>query len=773
MIAMAENENIMKRSIIVVGGGPLQVPLIRTALSMDLNPVVFDMDGDAAGRSLAAHFVQMSTRDIDGCVREAKRLVREMPLHGVITAGTDASRAVSAIAAALELPGIRYSDAEAASNKVLMRKRLRKAGVPIPAFVPVWNLKDAREGLDEIGCPAVLKPAENMGARGVIKIRHRNELAAAYRHAKKYTTTGEMILEEFMEGPELSVDALTFAGEFWITGVADRIIEKEPFFIERGHNMPSSMPERILSEVADIMKAGMQALGIHTGAGKGDIKVTPSGVKIGELAARLSGGWMSSHTYPLHSGVNLYRAAIQIALGERPEGMEPTRSRIVIERGLFSPPGRILSLSGMEAMKAIPGIEEVFFTRSPGQIMGELTSNIDKVGHVIASGDSLEEAEQSVRRALEHFELEVDETAGIRWEDVEEKARARMGDSVCWVCKKCDGKNCASGVPGMGGVGSQKSFQDNTLALEEIRIVPSFVRSAVQVDTGLELFGKHLEHPVLGAPMTGAGTNLKDTVGELELALGMARAYRDSGSIAFLGDGASLGKFQTILDAIEEVEGFCVLICKPREDSQEILRRMKAAVDRGIVAVGMDIDAVAFRTMQLRGQRGQARTADAIAELRGKVPVPFVLKGILNPRDAEAAARAGVDAIVVSNHGGRVLDEAPGAARVLEDVADAWIGGGGNPAGLMADGGVRSGTDVYKYLSLGARSVLVGRPSVIALAGGGEAALRFMIQSYARELNNTMNLCGNANLASIPGGETIQRSTPEGNSERDAPSRKA
>ena len=147
---MTDIENSMKR-IIITGGGTLQVPIIRKAASMGLQSIVFDMDTDAPGKEYCWRFVQMSTRDIDGCVREAKRIALEMPIHGVITAGTDASRAVSAIAAALDLPGIRYTDAEAASNKVLMRKRLRKSGVPIPDFYPVWNLKEARDALDELG----------------------------------------------------------------------------------------------------------------------------------------------------------------------------------------------------------------------------------------------------------------------------------------------------------------------------------------------------------------------------------------------------------------------------------------------------------------------------------------------------------------------------------------------------------------------------------------------------------------------------------------------
>ena len=137
----------MKKNLIVIGGGILQVPLIETALEMGLAPVVFDMSESAPGMQLAERRVLMSTRDIDGCVREARKLRELMPLHGAITAGTDASRSVAAIAGALELPGIRFADAEAASNKVLMRKRLRKHSVPVPDFASVWSVKEAREAM--------------------------------------------------------------------------------------------------------------------------------------------------------------------------------------------------------------------------------------------------------------------------------------------------------------------------------------------------------------------------------------------------------------------------------------------------------------------------------------------------------------------------------------------------------------------------------------------------------------------------------------------------
>ena len=736
----------MKKTLIIIGGGVLQLPIIETASGMGLSTVVFDMAADAPGMLRADHAIVMSTRDTDGCVREARRLRAARALHGVLTAGTDASRAVAAVAAALDLPGIRYADAEAASNKVLMRRRLQEHGVPIPRFFSVWSLREAREVMYDLEFPLVIKPAENMGARGVVKIEERGQMQSAFRHARKYSPTGEMILEEYMQGPELSVDALAWGGRIELTGIADRIIEREPFFVEVGHNMPSAQPIAVLEEAARVMRSGMQALGIHTGAGKGDLKVTPGGVKVGEIAARLSGGYMSSHTFPLSSGIDLYRAAIRIALGEEPGDLRPTRSRVAIERGILCEPGKLTALAGREHMAAVPGVEAVFFTRQEGDLVPAATSNLDKVGHIIAVADTLADAETSVSEARRHLILRTDPVFSVDWKSVETAARQRFGDDVCWVCKRCDGSNCASGVPGMGGVGNMETFEDNSRALAEYRIVPSFIRDDVETpDTSLELFGRRVGTPILGAPMTGARTNMNDAVDEFTLALDLLVGFRAADSLAFVGDGASPTKIETIAEAIARVEGHAVLICKPRADTAALLYRFSLAESLGVAAVGVDVDAVAFKTMELSGQKGRARSVDEWRSIRARVGLPFIVKGVMSVRDALAACEMGADAIVVSNHGGRVLDQMPGTARVLAAISKAVRG----RVRILADGGVRSGEDAFKMLALGAEAVLIGRPAAIAAVGGGSVAVRYLVRQMTGELGAAMRVSGAAGLSSL------------------------
>ncbi len=738
-------KSVADKTILIIGGGLLQVPIIQTAKTMKLKTLVADMNPNSIGFQIADEKIIMSTKDLEGMVREAKRYNQSKPIHGVITAGTDASMTVAAVASAIGLPGIRFIDAEACSNKVKMRQRLKEHGLPIPRFAPVWSLQDAKDAVENLSFPLVMKPADNMGARGVIKVNQKEDIPHAFRHAKKFCPTGELILEEYMEGPELSVDALAFQGQIRMTGIADRIIEREPFFIEIGHNMPSALPQQILDEVEDVMTRGMKALGIHLGAGKGDIKVTKDGVKIGEIAARLSGGFMSAFTYPLSTGVNLNRAALLIALGEHPDNLEPVVSRVSIERSLLATPGKLLQISGVDEAKKIDGVNEIFLQSKPGDVIKEPTNNIDKSGHVIISANTLDEANSIFEKVKNTIRFEVDEVFSVSEKEINDNARLRFGKEICWVCKVCDGVNCASGIPGMGGVGRMETFQDNYTALQEFHIIPRYIREHITPVIESTFLGTTLKTPIMAAPMTGVGTNMNFVMTDLDYAQTVTRSFVQNGSIAWLGDGASPDKYKLMLNAIEKVDGKAILICKPRADDSLLKQRLQEAESMGILAVGMDIDAVNFKTMASKNLSSIARSLDALIQIKKYVKIPFILKGIMSPEDAQLAVDAGFDAIVISNHGGRVLDGLPGTARVLPEIAKLTKG----KIPIVVDGGIRSGMDVFRMIALGADFVLVGRPVAISLVGSEDAGVRFLLNRYSDELKQSMSITGTKHLSDI------------------------
>ena len=152
----------------------------------------------------------------------------------------------------------------------------------------------------------------------------------ANEEAKEASISGKLVVEEYMDGPELSLDALIFNGHIQVTGIGDRIIQRAPYFVEVGHTLPSNQPQEKLNLATELFCSAIKALGIDIGAAKGDIKLTKDGPKVIEIAARLSGGWMSTYTYPLATGVNLMKAAIEIALGETPTDLKKKYDHVLV-----------------------------------------------------------------------------------------------------------------------------------------------------------------------------------------------------------------------------------------------------------------------------------------------------------------------------------------------------------------------------------------------------------------------------------------------------------
>ncbi|HOP62162.1 MAG TPA: alpha-hydroxy-acid oxidizing protein [Spirochaetota bacterium] len=728
----------------IIGGGLLQTPAIDTAKKMGYQVIVTDYNPEAIGMKHADIPIVMSTRDIQGSVRIAKQQNEITPISGVLTVGTDASMTVAAVANALNLPGIRFEDAEAATNKIKMRMRFKEHDVPSPAFLPVWSLSDAKKACKILGFPLVIKPSDNMGARGVIKIENANQVSDAFKFAKSASPSGDLIIEQFMEGPELSIDAIVYDGEITITGVADRIIEFPPNFVETGHNMPSALPEEILNEACDVMKKGINALGITIGAAKGDIKITKDGPMIGELAARLSGGFMSAYTYPISSGVDLMKAVVEISLGQEPGNLEPVLSRVAIERAVICKPGIVKKISGLEEALKVPGIEGIFLNIKEGDLVVMPRSNVEKSGNIIASGKTLKEAEQAVAKCMGLLKIETTDDSEITMKAIHAAAREKF-KKICFVCKNCDGTNCASGVPGMGGVGTGESFRRNTEALKKYRVVTKLIYESSEPDTETEIFGKKIALPVMAAPITGSVTNMGGAIDELDYNIAVVKGCKKSGTIAFVGDGATPDKYKIGLQAVEEEDGWGIPIFKPRMDNREIIKRIRAAEKAGAIAVGIDIDAIVFKTMAMKNQSVGPKSLNELKEIKSTTKLPFILKGIMNPHDAELAVNAGADAIIVSNHGGRVLDQMPGSMDVLEEIVNAV----GKSIKIMVDGGFRDGVDIIKAMALGAEYILIGRPVAIAAVGMGIDGTAFYMNNIREELRKAMILTGCKSLSDI------------------------
>ena len=320
--------------------------------------------------------------------------------------------------------------------------------------------------------------------------------------------------------------------------------------------------------------------------------------------------------------------------------------------------------------------------------------------------------------------------------ELREGAKEKL-QGYCRVCPVCDGRACAGEVPGMGGAGTGSAFTANLEALARYRFNMRTLHDVKAPSTSFELWGGKSFHAHPGR----AHDRRLPQHGRQDFGRGFPSGDHSrsllAGTLGMSGDGPDPRMYASGLKAIADHHGKGIPVAKPRAQ-EEAGKYLQAAEAAGALAVGMDIDGAGMIMMALAGQPVSPKTFGEIRELIGSTRLPFILKGIMTPGEAELGLAAGAAAIVVSNHGGRVLDHTPGAAEVLPAIAARVKG----RLLIFADGGVRSGGDVLKLLALGADGVLVGRPLVIGVMGGGREGVAFLLNRLKSEMIQAMLLTG-------------------------------
>lgn len=328
-------------------------------------------------------------------------------------------------------------------------------------------------------------------------------------------------------------------------------------------------------------------------------------------------------------------------------------------------------------------------------------------------------------------------------EKVRERAREVL-KGICRVCAVCNGRNCPTGVPGMGGAGTGEGFRRNVDALASWKLNLRVLHPRKMQDTSFEFFGHKLPFPILAGAIAGARVNFGGRLEEGEIARALVLGAKACGTVALTGDGPDPEVFSAGLAAIKEAGGWGIPVIKPRAN-EEIIKRIREAEKAGALAIAIDVDAAGLLNMTRVGQTVEPKTVEDILEIARSTSLPLILKGVMTVADAEAALAGGAAGIVVSNHGGRALDHTLGTADVLPGIAAAVKG----KLMVLADGGIRSGVDVLKMLALGAQAVLVGRPLLIAACGGGPDGVKAQLEALAQELTVAMRLTGCGNLRDI------------------------
>jgi biotin carboxylase len=401
------------KTLLVVSGGIEAVPGIRRARELGLFVVVSDKDPEAPGFALADDCLLASTYDAEATTAVALRYHREVrPLDGVICVAADVPLTVASVAAALGLPGIAPDAARLATDKVAMKQALARHGVPIPWFAEVDSPAHLQALVAEQGLPLVIKPVDSRGARGVQMLAAGMDLALAYEQARVHSATGRVVLERYLDGPQVSTESLMIDGVAYTPGFSDRNYEYlqrfAPHIIENGGDLPSHLTDAQQDAIKAAVAHGALAMGIRNGVIKGDMVMHQGRPHIIELAARLSGGYFCTHEIPLNTGVDLVGAAIRQCLGEPVNGAElqPRYQRGVAQRYIFPQPGVVRAVQVPDWITTDPDIALCEIRTQVGALVGPIEHHPARAGVVIATGVDRQAAIRKAEAAVAAIRIE-------------------------------------------------------------------------------------------------------------------------------------------------------------------------------------------------------------------------------------------------------------------------------------------------------------------------------------------------------------------------------
>lgn len=396
----------MKKKLMILGASILQVPAILKAKEMGIEVIAVDMNKNAIGFGAADICLDISTIDIKNIVTAAKN----HKIDGIITLASDMPvRSVAAVAKELGLAGISVETAWKATNKALMRQCLKEHKVPIPKFFTVKNMEQYKQAVSSINGPFIVKPADNSGSRGVIMVNKSDDIESinyALEYSKRFSRCGDIVVEEYMKGPEVSVETISIDGSVYVIQITDKLTTGAPYFVETGHSQPSRLSSHIKDKIKEVAISAVNAIGIINGPSHTEIIVTDEGPKIVELGARLGGDNIASHLVPLSTGLDLVECSIKIALGLKADIAIKHNCGSAIKYFVLAK-GRITDISGIEDAEQISGVKQISILRKVGDYVTDIKSSSDRIGFVIAQADNAESALSACEKAIKKVTIKL------------------------------------------------------------------------------------------------------------------------------------------------------------------------------------------------------------------------------------------------------------------------------------------------------------------------------------------------------------------------------
>ena len=391
------------KKLMIIGASILQLPAIKKAKEMGLHVAVVDYNRNAVGIEYADKYYNASTMDEDAVAEAAE----DYKPDGIMTLATDMPmRGVSKSSARLGLKSIPYETAIKATDKHEMIRSFEKHDVPHPWFFAVRDEQELHKLLPNINYPCIMKPTDNAGSHGVVLVGNEGQLKESYGYSRSNSRGGEVIIEEYLQGQEVSVEVMVTDGNVNILQITDKLTTGAPHFVEMGHSQPSRLTEHVQMQIKQVAENAVKAVGIDCGPAHVEMMITQRGPVMIELGARMGGDNITTHLVPLSTGIDMVKATIDVALGNQPDITVKRHCGSAI-RFIKAPSGKIAAITGVDEAGLVPGIKEISFTKHVGDQSTDISSSNDRIGCVIAQAPTAEEAIAACEKAMQLIHIEI------------------------------------------------------------------------------------------------------------------------------------------------------------------------------------------------------------------------------------------------------------------------------------------------------------------------------------------------------------------------------
>jgi biotin carboxylase len=396
-------DNFSGKRLLIAGAGIFQIPAIQKARDMGITVITVDKNPESPGFRLADHYEVVSTGDTPGLLKVA----RKYKIDGIMTLSTEVAVVpVAYVAEKLGLPSISVETAKKATRKYLMKEAFKIHGVPCPAFHMADNPEDLRKAVGILNFPLMVKPSEGYASKSVFKVNTSGELEKAFYMAKNESPDNLVIIEEFIQGQDVSGESFTTDGFTEIIYITNKKITQPPHYIPLRHSLPCRLSADVQDKIKETVRKGIKALGVKNGPVNFDIKVTGKGPLVLEMGARLGGNCLPM-IVEIHSGIDTIRESITLALGGRPLLKERFRRPAGVRLLTSKVSGKIVNIAGIEELRGKKDVLEIKLLPGIGDRINRFSSGIDKIGYLIVRGEDTNDIDQIMESYAKKIKITV------------------------------------------------------------------------------------------------------------------------------------------------------------------------------------------------------------------------------------------------------------------------------------------------------------------------------------------------------------------------------